>query len=71
MADSKKVYAEITFKFTDKTQPKAKVNVKHEDGSELKADGIQSYEKAKELLEELDSNPIYVPVEDSTGDTTP
>ena len=70
MAESKKVYAEINFKFTDKQEAKATVKIKFEDGSEFKGDGIQSFEKAKELLEDMIDHPIYEPPTDNTG-TTP
>ena len=61
MAESKIVKAEIKFVFTDNGEPKAVVKKKYADGSEIKAEGIQAFEKAQELLEKLIDNPIYTP----------
>lgn len=72
MSESKIVKAEIKFTFTQDKEPKARVTKKYEDGSVLEAEGIQSFEKAKRLLEDLVDNPIYVSPVDTitTGGNT-
>lgn len=66
MSESKTVKAEIKFIFSDSAEPKAVVKKRCEDGSVLNAEGIQAFDKAKNLLEDLIDNPIYVPpVEDT------
>ena len=60
MAESKIVKAEIKFIFSNEAETKAIVKKRYEDGSVLNAEGIQSFEKAKRLLEDLVDNPIYV-----------
>lgn len=67
MADSKIVKAEIKFTFLNTAEPKARVVKRYEDGSLLEAEGIQSFEKAKRLLEDLVDNPIYEKPADTTG----
>ena len=67
MADSKIVKAEIKFIFSQDAEPKARVIKKYEDGSVLNAEGIQSFEKAKRLLEDLVDNPIYTPAANPPG----
>lgn len=59
MAASKLVRADIKFYFTNTGEPKAKVFKKYEDGSTMEAEGVQSFEKAKDLLDELVRDPIY------------
>ena len=59
MAESKIIKAEIKFIFSNEAEPRAIVKKKYEDGSVLNAEGIQSFEKAKTLLEDLIDNPIY------------
>ena len=67
MAESKIVKAEIKFIFSQDAEPKAIIRKRYEDGSVLNAEGIQSFKKAKTLLEDLIDNPIYTPAANPPG----